>query len=305
MNDVWISPLDLHMHISYTCRKSNLKPPSSPPPVTSWSWLALNINKPCLSVPCFTWLLLTADAITTTPLPSLPAHQQRWLWNPRARARALPQLRAVPHRAPWHRWCCLPLVSVRSLCPEPRAAGRYWLRERGEQPTGRWVPAGGEEEEEEEEAVRMARNSSTQPRVTFQTPEKPGEESSHRKLGKLTIKYNRKDLQRWLDLEEWVDAQLQELYQYPVSSWGKSAPRSLDEWDKGSVCCHKASSALLETDPCLPSLSGILLPPATVLSLNGVPTVREACIDVFQLAISCLVLHLLGGWLLLSTSSKT
>uniref|UniRef100_A0A8C5UDX3 Protein phosphatase 1 regulatory subunit 14D n=1 Tax=Malurus cyaneus samueli TaxID=2593467 RepID=A0A8C5UDX3_9PASS len=51
------------------------------------------------------------------------------------------------------------------------------------------------------------------PRVTFQTPEKPGEESSHRKLGKLTIKYNRKDLQRWLDLEEWINAQLQELYQ--------------------------------------------------------------------------------------------
>lgn len=64
--------------------------------------------------------------------------------------------------------------------------------------------------------MRMARNSGTLPRVTFQTPEKPGEESSHRKLGKLTIKYNRKDLQRWLDLEEWVDAQLQELYQYPL-----------------------------------------------------------------------------------------
>ncbi|NXC39570.1 PP14D phosphatase, partial [Penelope pileata] len=38
-----------------------------------------------------------------------------------------------------------------------------------------------------------------------------------RKLGKLTIKYNRKDLQRWLDLEEWINAQLQELYQYPVN----------------------------------------------------------------------------------------
>ncbi|XP_071600849.1 protein phosphatase 1 regulatory subunit 14D isoform X2 [Heliangelus exortis] len=59
----------------------------------------------------------------------------------------------------------------------------------------------------------MASNSSTLPRVTFQTPEKPGEESSHRKLGKLTIKYNRKDLQRWLDLEEWINNQLQELYQ--------------------------------------------------------------------------------------------
>uniref|UniRef100_G1NF46 Protein phosphatase 1 regulatory inhibitor subunit 14D n=1 Tax=Meleagris gallopavo TaxID=9103 RepID=G1NF46_MELGA len=62
----------------------------------------------------------------------------------------------------------------------------------------------------------MASNSSALPRVTFQTPEKPGEESSHRKLGKLTIKYNRKDLQRWLDLEEWINARLQELYQYPV-----------------------------------------------------------------------------------------
>ncbi|XP_008946255.1 PREDICTED: protein phosphatase 1 regulatory subunit 14D, partial [Merops nubicus] len=59
----------------------------------------------------------------------------------------------------------------------------------------------------------MASNSSTLPRVTFQTPEKPEEESSHRKLGKLTIKYNRKELQRWLDLEEWINTQLQELYQ--------------------------------------------------------------------------------------------
>uniref|UniRef100_A0A8V5FJZ2 Uncharacterized protein n=1 Tax=Melopsittacus undulatus TaxID=13146 RepID=A0A8V5FJZ2_MELUD len=64
--------------------------------------------------------------------------------------------------------------------------------------------------------VSMASNSSALPRVTFQTPEKPEEESSHRKLGKLTIKYNRKDLQRWLDLEEWINTQLQELYQCRV-----------------------------------------------------------------------------------------
>lgn len=67
----------------------------------------------------------------------------------------------------------------------------------------------------------MANESSTLPRVTFQTPEKPEEESSHRKLGKLTVKYNRKDLQRWRDLEEWIDAQLQELYQYQVGNWGE------------------------------------------------------------------------------------
>lgn len=103
----------------------------------------------------------------------------------------------------------------------------------------------------EEEVVRMANNSSALPRVTFQTPEKPGEESSHRKLGKLTIKYNRKDLQRWLDLEEWINAQLQELYQYPVSSWGKPAPHSLREWDErlyaGIEVCLLS---LLEIDPC-------------------------------------------------------
>uniref|UniRef100_A0A8C6YXN9 Protein phosphatase 1 regulatory subunit 14D n=1 Tax=Nothoprocta perdicaria TaxID=30464 RepID=A0A8C6YXN9_NOTPE len=48
--------------------------------------------------------------------------------------------------------------------------------------------------------------------------EEPGEFllSERRKLGKLTIKYNRKDLQRWLELEEWINAQLQELYQYQV-----------------------------------------------------------------------------------------
>ncbi|NXJ33873.1 PP14D phosphatase, partial [Ciconia maguari] len=39
-----------------------------------------------------------------------------------------------------------------------------------------------------------------------------------RKLGKLTIKYNRKDLQRWLDLEEWINTQLQELYQCRVKA---------------------------------------------------------------------------------------
>ncbi|KAG8013619.1 Protein phosphatase 1 regulatory subunit 14B, partial [Nibea albiflora] len=33
-----------------------------------------------------------------------------------------------------------------------------------------------------------------------------------RKLGKLTVKYNRKDLQRRLDIEEWIDGQLHLLF---------------------------------------------------------------------------------------------
>ncbi|NWX81899.1 PP14D phosphatase, partial [Nothoprocta ornata] len=44
-----------------------------------------------------------------------------------------------------------------------------------------------------------------------------------RKLGKLTIKYNRKDLQRWLELEEWINAQLQELYQYQLTEETEAA----------------------------------------------------------------------------------
>ncbi|XP_053158535.1 protein phosphatase 1 regulatory subunit 14D [Hemicordylus capensis] len=64
--------------------------------------------------------------------------------------------------------------------------------------------------------VSIAQRSDPLPRVTFDAPEKPGDELSHRKLAKLTTKYNRRDLQRWLDLEEWIDAQLQELYQYQL-----------------------------------------------------------------------------------------
>uniref|UniRef100_A0A672JSG7 Uncharacterized protein n=1 Tax=Sinocyclocheilus grahami TaxID=75366 RepID=A0A672JSG7_SINGR len=53
----------------------------------------------------------------------------------------------------------------------------------------------------------MASEPGTQSRVMFQTKE---EEPAQRKLGKLTVKYNRKDLQRRLDIEEWIDGQLRE-----------------------------------------------------------------------------------------------
>uniref|UniRef100_A0A8D0CDT7 Protein phosphatase 1 regulatory inhibitor subunit 14D n=1 Tax=Scleropages formosus TaxID=113540 RepID=A0A8D0CDT7_SCLFO len=58
----------------------------------------------------------------------------------------------------------------------------------------------------------MASEPSSQSRVVFQTPDKEEEEPPHRKLGKLTVKYNRKDLQRRLDIEEWIDGQLHLLY---------------------------------------------------------------------------------------------
>ncbi|MBN3310558.1 PP14B phosphatase, partial [Amia calva] len=62
----------------------------------------------------------------------------------------------------------------------------------------------------------MAAEPSTQPRVLFQTPDKVEAEAPHRKLGKLTVKYNRKDLQRRLDIEEWIDGQLHLLYDCEV-----------------------------------------------------------------------------------------
>ncbi|KAH0620606.1 hypothetical protein JD844_021248, partial [Phrynosoma platyrhinos] len=70
--------------------------------------------------------------------------------------------------------------------------------------------------EEAGSLVSKAQGSGAHPRVTFNAPEKSEEEPSHRKLAKLTVKYNRKDLQRWLDLEEWIDTQLQKLYPYQL-----------------------------------------------------------------------------------------
>ncbi|XP_077945574.1 protein phosphatase 1 regulatory subunit 14B isoform X1 [Gasterosteus aculeatus] len=57
----------------------------------------------------------------------------------------------------------------------------------------------------------MASEPSAQSRVMFQSADKT-EEPAHRKLGKLTVKYNRKDLQRRLDIEEWIDGQLHLLF---------------------------------------------------------------------------------------------
>uniref|UniRef100_A0A4W5PYY2 Protein phosphatase 1 regulatory inhibitor subunit 14D n=1 Tax=Hucho hucho TaxID=62062 RepID=A0A4W5PYY2_9TELE len=57
----------------------------------------------------------------------------------------------------------------------------------------------------------MASEPGTQSRVMFQSADKT-EEPPHRKLGKLTVKYNRKDLQKRLDIEEWIDNQLHLLF---------------------------------------------------------------------------------------------
>ncbi|KAF5902486.1 protein phosphatase 1 regulatory subunit 14B-like, partial [Clarias magur] len=55
--------------------------------------------------------------------------------------------------------------------------------------------------------------SSPQSRVYFQTP--PGAEETEtpaRKQGRVTVKYDRKELRKRLNLEEWIIDQLTELY---------------------------------------------------------------------------------------------
>ncbi|XP_063042317.1 protein phosphatase 1, regulatory (inhibitor) subunit 14Bb [Engraulis encrasicolus] len=55
--------------------------------------------------------------------------------------------------------------------------------------------------------------SSPQPRVYFQTP--PGTEEPEtpvRKQGRVTVKYDRKELRKRLNLEEWIIDQLTDLY---------------------------------------------------------------------------------------------
>ncbi|KAJ7988109.1 hypothetical protein DPEC_G00320220 [Dallia pectoralis] len=58
----------------------------------------------------------------------------------------------------------------------------------------------------------MSTQPGPQPRVLFQTSSGQEEEPPQRRLGKLTVKYNRKDLQRRLDVEEWIDGQLHLLF---------------------------------------------------------------------------------------------
>ncbi|TSL04304.1 Protein phosphatase 1 regulatory subunit 14B [Bagarius yarrelli] len=60
-------------------------------------------------------------------------------------------------------------------------------------------------------AAVTSAESSAQPRVYFQTP--PGtEEEVPQKQGRVTVKYDRKELRRRLNLEEWIVSQLMTLY---------------------------------------------------------------------------------------------
>lgn len=70
-----------------------------------------------------------------------------------------------------------------------------------------------------EAVATMASEANTQSRVMFE-PAGKVDEPGPRKLGKLTVKYNRKDLQRRLDIEEWIDEQLHLLFDCEVRRGG-------------------------------------------------------------------------------------
>ncbi|OCT81723.1 hypothetical protein XELAEV_18024231mg [Xenopus laevis] len=52
----------------------------------------------------------------------------------------------------------------------------------------------------------------TSPRVYFQSPGETAEQTDRRHQGKVTVKYDRKELRKRLRLEEWILEQLVELY---------------------------------------------------------------------------------------------
>ncbi|KAM5129137.1 protein phosphatase 1 regulatory subunit 14D [Mantella aurantiaca] len=75
----------------------------------------------------------------------------------------------------------------------------------------------------------MATSDSGAARVTFLNVEKQDDEDkTPKKLGKLTVKYNRKELQRRIKLEEWIDAQIQELYQSKEGLRDEAAEPEID-----------------------------------------------------------------------------
>lgn len=51
----------------------------------------------------------------------------------------------------------------------------------------------------------------------------PSKVSKSRRPSRLTVKYDRGQLQRWVDLEQWVDAKVQELFQVGSVGEGEGA----------------------------------------------------------------------------------
>ncbi|TNN26301.1 Protein phosphatase 1 regulatory subunit 14B [Liparis tanakae] len=87
--------------------------------------------------------------------------------------------------------------------------------------------------------------TSPQPRVYFQTPGGTAEEPEIpvRKQGRVTVKYDRKELRKRLNLEEWIINQLTDLYDCEIQPlWFHFSPpihRATGEGDTFSRKAHE------------------------------------------------------------------
>lgn len=71
--------------------------------------------------------------------------------------------------------------------------------------------------------------TSPQPRVYFQTPAGSSSEEPEppvRKQGRVTVKYDRKELRKRLNLEEWIIDQLTDLYDCEVTTHARTHARA-------------------------------------------------------------------------------
>lgn len=80
--------------------------------------------------------------------------------------------------------------------------------------------------------------TSPQPRVYFQTPAGSTEEPETpvRKQGRVTVKYDRKELRKRLNLEEWIIDQLTDLYDCEVKTANNNRPRNRSNVSTRRLC---------------------------------------------------------------------
>lgn len=85
--------------------------------------------------------------------------------------------------------------------------------------------------------------TSPQPRVYFQTPAGTTEEPETpvRKQGRVTVKYDRKELRKRLNLEEWIIDQLTDLYDCEVKTPNNNRPpKPIEGIDQAALLSNRA-----------------------------------------------------------------
>lgn len=71
-----------------------------------------------------------------------------------------------------------------------------------------------------------------------------------RRQARVTVKYDRRELQRRLDTEKWIDARLEELYRGRVSRRGRSGAGLVARPGQGRVALARGMDALVNGSRC-------------------------------------------------------